>query len=636
MTLIALETLKINPALIGIAGSIKFTERIAAPLVPWAMQRTLPKISAKTFLLIVMVINRGALWGGVPITALFPPHLQGGIYLVIAGISAITSATSGGLWSSIVIKSVPDSERARYMATRTIFASAVTIPAAFVGTWIVGSSFAALYAIGAALVVADIWTITKFPDPEIKVPSGYVRMMRKPLINQKFRRKALFLGAFTLVTSTVTIHLYTVMLDMMRINPLWLHIATISSVGGAYVIGKLGKRFTASVLWACLSLALSCLLWAGLEFPIPQGLVIGGILVTYGFYVAAFSLVEQLFSMEPEWGDEQPAYNGMLKFLLGSSAILGGIIGGLFIFQFPILWITAVGGAALLIVGAWFLGIGRRRGSGEKALAVVESGPVNPTPTKKGTNVSTQKMAKTPAARTPLRIGLATGHQGVIPPGSEYLEHGTPIFATHPIDYIRSLERASKATGIPVIAYYLPWSVDMIRQTVRDLDIVIFGGGEDWGQARIRDTYEYALMGAIIRENERRETAGIRPLHVVATCRGTQGWNMHPESEGENFWDIASQLGAGHLLWEWVTFDTSTEVGRLLGERRKLRHLHHQGIRKVGKFFRSVGQTNGVHELLSGTGEWGWIIWMAQFHPEIDELDEMYNYLLRKASGGVK
>lgn len=147
-------------------------------------------------------------------------------------------------------------------------------------------------------------------------------------------------------------------------------------------------------------------------------------------------------------------------------------------------------------------------------------------------------------------------------------------------DYARGIVEAG---GLPV---YIPFEIDPVA-VVERLDGLLLTGGADIDPARyghqpetdefppepVRDELELALFDAAV----------TRRLPVLGICRGLQlinvhaGGTLHQDVPPHALFDVAPETEAHP-----VTFEPSSTLGRLYGERRMVNSLHHQTVDEVG------------------------------------------------------
>jgi putative glutamine amidotransferase len=172
------------------------------------------------------------------------------------------------------------------------------------------------------------------------------------------------------------------------------------------------------------------------------------------------------------------------------------------------------------------------------------------------------------------------------------------------------------AGGVPV---YLPFGIDP-ADIVDRLDGLVMTGGADIDPAcyghqsetdlfppePIRDAFELALL----------EAAVATSTPVLGICRGLQIINVH--AGGTLHQDVPPHarfdIGPSTEVHE-VSFEPSSELGRLYGPARTVNSLHHQTVDEVGDGYRATAHSDDG--TIEGLEHGELPIISVQWHPEM-------------------
>ena len=192
------------------------------------------------------------------------------------------------------------------------------------------------------------------------------------------------------------------------------------------------------------------------------------------------------------------------------------------------------------------------------------------------------------------------------------------------ITYSKAIERAG---GIPVIIP-LTRNAEVAEETVRNLDGILFTGGEDFNPA----IYGESILNETVEINEPRDACDLllmraalkSRISILAICRGEQLLNI--TAGGTLYQDLPSQYsgalphnGTNHTVK--IKFDS--RLGHLLGAsgssgqvmQLEVNSYHHQAVKKIGgKLVATAYAPDGVVEAVEMPGRR--FVIGTQFHPE--------------------
>jgi putative glutamine amidotransferase len=203
-----------------------------------------------------------------------------------------------------------------------------------------------------------------------------------------------------------------------------------------------------------------------------------------------------------------------------------------------------------------------------------------------------------------------------------------------PAQYVDAVQNAGGR------ALLVPPSGEGIEETIDALDGLIFSGGSDLdpdtyghdahpetaGVVPERDNAELALLTAALEQD----------LPVLAICRGSQVLNVAlggdlvqhlPEVVGDEKHRHTPGVFADHD----VAVDTSTRVGKLVGDRAPVKSHHHQGFGRLGDgLVEAAWADDGTLEAVEDPSRrfTVGVLW----HPEAGEDLKLFEELVREAA----
>jgi gamma-glutamyl-gamma-aminobutyrate hydrolase PuuD len=192
------------------------------------------------------------------------------------------------------------------------------------------------------------------------------------------------------------------------------------------------------------------------------------------------------------------------------------------------------------------------------------------------------------------------------------------------IRYSQAIERAG---GIPVLIP-LTRSAETAEEMMKDLDGILFTGGEDFNPA----IYGESILNETVDINEPRDVSDLllmraalkSRISILAICRGEQLLNI--ATGGTLYQDLPSQYsgvlphdGTNHTVK--IKFDS--RLGHILGAsgssdqvmQLEVNSYHHQAVKKIGeKLVATAYAPDGVVEAVELPGRR--FVIGTQFHPE--------------------
>lgn len=262
------------------------------------------------------------------------------VFIALYLASFLMNAIASVFWTSLIADMVPAKVRGRYFGIRNTIHWALASLALLVGGQILEhfneqTGFVILYGIAALCAVWNAIELSRYPNPafEKSVESSSAGRFLKPLRDNSFMKATLFIALFILVQNIAVPLFSFVMLDILSISYLWVTIITmvqmIVMMVSYYYWGMLNSRFASRtlLLWTLPIIALSCMLWAGIELLPAIGVLLLAHIVL-GFGQGGYNLVVFNFLIGDTPKADRPMYIALFSALTGLTGFIGPMIGG--------------------------------------------------------------------------------------------------------------------------------------------------------------------------------------------------------------------------------------------------------------------------------------------------------------------
>lgn len=322
---------------VGLVMAIPALANMIQLVAAYYMQR----INNRRLFLVIMGITHRLIWvatGFIPF--LVAEEYRVTVFIAMFLVSFLSASTSAMFWTSIIADMVPPKVRGRYFGIRNTIHWAIASLSLLIGGQILEhmnehTGFVLLYSISAICAVWNAIELWRYPNPlfEKSVESSSARRFLKPLRDASYMKATLFIALFILVQN-VGVPLFSfVMLDILKISYLWITVITtvqmVVMMFSYYYWGTLNSRFASRtlLLWTLPIIALSCLLWAGIEL-LPVILVLMLVHIALGFGLGGYNLVVFNFVIGDTPKADRPMYIAVFSALTGLTGFLGPMIGG--------------------------------------------------------------------------------------------------------------------------------------------------------------------------------------------------------------------------------------------------------------------------------------------------------------------
>lgn len=322
---------------IGIALAIPAFANLVQLIVAFYMHRF---ENRRLHVMVFSLIHR-LLWTATGLIPFWMPEIYWvPTYIVLFTISFICAQSAGVLWTSLVADMVPAQVRGRYFGIRNTIHWAVASLCLLIGGQILNqlpeaTGFIVLYIICA---VATVWNgieLYRYPNLpfERSIESSKWKMLQKPLRDRAYVLATLFLATFILIQNIAVPLFSYVMLDIVKLNYTWVTVITtvqmIVMMFSYYYWGNLNSKYATRTLlrWALPIIAVSCLLWAGMEL-LPAILVLIVVHVVLGIGIGGYNLLAFNFIIGDTPKSERPMYIAVFSALTGITGFIGPLMGG--------------------------------------------------------------------------------------------------------------------------------------------------------------------------------------------------------------------------------------------------------------------------------------------------------------------
>jgi MFS family permease len=328
------------------------------------------RFNNRRLLLTIFGVAHRAVWiatGLIPFTV--PEELQVPVFIGMLLMSFLFASTGGMFWTSIIADMVPAQVRGRYFGIRNTIHWAVASISLLIGGQILErfnaeTGFAVLYTISAICMIWNALELWRYPNPpfERSMESSSGALFFKPLRDSAYMKATIFISLFILLQNVAVPLFSYVMLEILHISKWWITVITtvqmVVMMISYYYWGTMNSRFATRtlLLWTLPIIALSCLLWAGIEI-MPVIAVLIAVHIALGFGSGGYNLLVFNFIIGDTPKSDRPMYVAVFSALTGLTGFIGPLVGG-FVYkrieQSP-LWLQSYGvsfviGAALLIL----------------------------------------------------------------------------------------------------------------------------------------------------------------------------------------------------------------------------------------------------------------------------------------------
>lgn len=351
---------------VGLAFAIPALANIFQLVAAFYMQR----FSNRRLLLTLSGVIHRALWvatGLIPF--LVPEEQRVTVFIGMFMLSFLANSTASVFWTSIIADMVPVQVRGRYFGIRNTVHWAVASISLLVGGQILEqfneqTAFIILYAGSAVCTVWNAFELWRYPNPpfERSKESSSAALFLKPIKDYGYMKATIFISLFILLQNIAVPLFSFVMLETLHISKWWITVITtvqmVVMMLSYYYWGTMNTRFATRtlLLWTLPIIALSCLLWAGIEI-LPVLLVLIGVHIALGFGTGGYNLLIFNFIIGDTPKADRPMYVAVFSALTGATGFIGPLLGGMIykrVEDSPI-WLQSYGvtfmiGAALLIL----------------------------------------------------------------------------------------------------------------------------------------------------------------------------------------------------------------------------------------------------------------------------------------------
>ena len=373
---------------IGLVLAIPPLANIVQIAAAFLMQRM---ENRKYWMALIGTLHRSTWVATGVIPFLMPDRLQVPVFIALFLFSFLNASIGGVVWSSVISDMVPAQVRGRYFGIRNTihfaFAGVSLLAAGQILEWAPseGAGFMILYVIAGAATVWNAIELFRYPNPpfEKSAEPGGMGQFFKPLMDRSFTLATAFIALFILLQNIVVPLFSYVMLEVLQISKSQVTLVTavqmIVMMVSYYYWGNLNARFATItlLLWSLPLIALSCVLWIGLEvLPVLPVLIL--VHMALGIGQGGYNLLTFNFLIGDTPKADRPMYIGFFAGVTGLAGFIGPMVGGALYerIQGGAFWVQSYGvslftGAALLVlalaVGPFVLSrSGKRAGSQSK------------------------------------------------------------------------------------------------------------------------------------------------------------------------------------------------------------------------------------------------------------------------------
>jgi len=367
---------------IGFVLAIPPLANILQLVAAFVMQRM---ENRKLWMALVSIVHR-TMWvatGAIPFV--LPQPYQVPVFIVMFLISYMHASIGGVVWASLVSDMVPAHVRGRYFGIRNTIHWAFASISLLLGGQILEravsqqAGFAIIFGIAAVCTVWNAVELFKYPNPPFEKSSekSGIRQLLRPIKDRSFMMATAFI-AFFILLQNIAVPLFSfVMLDVLHVSYTQLTIVTtvqmIVMMVSYYYWGNLNARYKTItlLLWSLPIIALSCLLWIGMEF-LPVIVVLLLVHVALGIGLGGYNLLNFNFVIGDTPKAERPMYIGLFAALTGLTGFIGPMIGGAvyeaigdgpeWLLRYGVSFCTGIGMIALAVgVGPFILAASKRQ-----------------------------------------------------------------------------------------------------------------------------------------------------------------------------------------------------------------------------------------------------------------------------------
>lgn len=337
LQILYLTYLGFNAFHVGLILAIPSLTLIVQIFVAFAMQRWTNRRRVMLFL----GVTHRTLWvctGFIPL--LFSEQAWIWAYVIVFLASFTAAQATGVIWSSLMADVVAPSIRGKYFGIRNTIHWAVICVTLFIGGQLMEvlpgpKGFMILFAISALCIIWNGWALSKHPNPPFQ-PSenpAAIRMLLRPLQDEKFRAATLFVALFLLAQNVVVPLFSYAMLNILNLSTsgvtLIVMFQNIIMMISYYYWGILNGRYSAQSLlfWTFPIIAVSCVAWLGMAV-LPIILVLIVVHLFLGIGLAGYNILVFNFIIGDSPKSERPMYIAVFSALTGFAGFLGPMIGG--------------------------------------------------------------------------------------------------------------------------------------------------------------------------------------------------------------------------------------------------------------------------------------------------------------------
>ncbi len=295
----------------------------------------------KLWMALASIVHR-TMWvltGVIPFV--LPDAYQVPVFIVMFLISFMNASFGGVVWASLVSDMVPAQVRGRYFGIRNTIHWAFASITLLLGGQILEQAasqragFVILYGIAAVCTLWNAFELFKYPNPPFEKSSekSGVSQLLRPVRDRSFMMATSFIALFILLQNIAVPLFSFVMLEVLDVSYTQLTVVTtvqmIVMMISYYFWGNLNARYRTItlLLWSLPILALSCLLWIGMEF-LPVMVVLVLVHIALGIGQGGYNLLNFNFIIGDTPKADRPMYIGLFAALTGVTGFIGPLIGG--------------------------------------------------------------------------------------------------------------------------------------------------------------------------------------------------------------------------------------------------------------------------------------------------------------------
>lgn len=322
---------------IGIVMAIPYLALLVQVFIAFAMQKW---HNRRLYVTLFATVNR-ALWVGTGLIPLFfPEDAWTPIYIALWLISQIAAQAAGVIWTTLMADVVPAQIRGKYFGIRNTIhwfvVSATLLIGGQIMEWLPGArGFTVLFAVSAACVVWNSWTLSRYPNPPFQPSESgrSLKMLSRPFADRRFIAATIFISVFILLQNVVVPLFSYVMLEIVNLRTgevtMIIMLQNIVMMVSYYYWGVLNSRFATNklLLWTFPLIAAACALWAGMAI-MPALLVLVLVHAVLGFGLAGYNLLAFNFLIGDTPASERPIYIAVFSALTGLAGFAGPTLGG--------------------------------------------------------------------------------------------------------------------------------------------------------------------------------------------------------------------------------------------------------------------------------------------------------------------